>query len=88
LIEPFARHVGRSSWSVLQLVLTPPAAMWAVRMLRTGHQPFGASVGLLVASTAFVRGFTLGPRVIVWSMLTIGAGWIGGAVAQYSNRAR
>ena len=37
-IAQFAEHLGRSSWWVLQILLTVPAAAWAVRKLQRSHQ--------------------------------------------------
>ena len=55
-IGQFAAHLGRSYWWVLQILLTVPAAVWAVRKVQRCHQLHGVLVGLVVAVTGFVIG--------------------------------
>jgi hypothetical protein len=80
-IGQFAEHLGRSFSWVLQILLTVPAAAWAVRKVQSSHQLHGVLVGLVVAATGFVMGFTMSFRTIAEFTLTVGAGWLGGAMA-------
>jgi hypothetical protein len=80
-IGQFAEHLGRSYWWVLQILLTVPAAAWAVRKVQSSHQLHGVLIGLVVAATGFVMGFTMSVRTMAVFALTVGAGWLGGAMA-------
>ena len=82
-IGQFAEHLGRSSWWVLQILLTVPAAAWAVRKVQSSHQLYGVLIGLVVAATGFVMGFTMSFRTIAEVALTVGAGWLGAAMAAH-----
>jgi hypothetical protein len=82
-IGQFAEHLSRSSWWVLQILLTIPAAVWAVRKVQRSHQLHGALIGLVVAATGLVMGFTISIRTIGEFALTVGAGWLGGAMAAH-----
>ncbi len=82
-IAQFAEHLGRSSWWVLQILLTVPAAAWAARKVQSSHQVHGVLIGLVVALTGFVMGFTMSFRTIAEFALTVGAGWLGGAIAAH-----
>ena len=82
-IGQFAEHLGRSYWWLLLIVLTVPAAAWAVRKVRGAHQLHGVLVGLVVAVTGLVMGFTMSVRTIAEFALTVGAGWLGGAMAAH-----
>jgi FtsH-binding integral membrane protein len=82
-IGQFAEHLSRSSWWVLQILLTVPAAAWAVRKVQRSHRLHGVLIGLVVAVTGFVMGFTMSYRTIAEFALTVGAGWLGGAMAAY-----
>ena len=79
-IGQFAEYLGRSFWWVLQILLTVPAAAWAVRKVQSSHQLHGVLIGLVVAATGFVMGFTMSLRTIAAFGLTVGAGWLGGAI--------
>jgi hypothetical protein len=81
-IGQFAEHLGRSYWWVLQILLTVPAAAWAVRKVQKPHQLHGVLVGLVVAITGLVMGFTMSVQAIATFALTVGAGWLGGATAR------
>jgi hypothetical protein len=80
-IGQFAAYLGRSFSWVLQILLTVPAAAWAVRKVQSFHQLHGVLIGLVVAVTGFVMGFTMSFRTIAEFALTVGAGWLGGAMA-------
>lgn len=80
-IGQFAAHVGRSYWWVLQILLTVPAAAWAVRKAERLHQLHGVLVGLVVAAVGLMMGLTLSVRTITEGALAVGAGWLGAAVA-------
>jgi hypothetical protein len=80
-IGQFAEHLGRSSWWVLQILLTVPAAAWAVRKVQSSHQLHGVLIGLVAGATGFLMGFTMSVRTIAEFALTVGAGWLGGAMA-------
>jgi hypothetical protein len=82
-IGQFAEYLGRSSGWVLRILLTVPAAAWAVRKVQSSHQLHGVLIGLVVAATGFVMGFTMSVRTIAEFALTVGAGWLGGAVAAH-----
>jgi FtsH-binding integral membrane protein len=82
-IGQFAEYLGRSSWWVLQILLTVPAATWAVRKVRSSHQLHGVLIGLVVAAMGLVMGFTMSVRTIAEFALTVGAGWLGGAMAAH-----
>jgi hypothetical protein len=80
-IKQFAEHLSRSYWWVLQIVLTMLAATWAVRRVQISHQFHGVLIGLLVAVTGFAMDFKMSFRTIAGFALTVGAGWLVGAVA-------
>ncbi len=80
-IGQFAEYLGRSFSWVLQILLTVPAAVWAVRKVQSSHQLHGALVGLVAAVLGFAMGFTISVRTIAEFALTVGAGWLGGAMA-------
>ena len=80
-IGQFAEHLGRSSWWVLQILLTVPAAAWAVRKVQRSPQLHGALVGLVAAAAGFAIAFTVSVRTMAAFALTVGAGWLGGALA-------
>jgi len=82
-IGQFAENLGRSYWWVLQIILTAPAAAWAVRKVQNSHQLHGALIGLVVAVTGFAMGFTMSFRTIAAFALTVGAGWLGAALAAH-----
>jgi len=82
-IGQFAEYLGRWSGWVLRILLTVPAAAWAVRKVQSSHQLHGVLIGLVVAATGFVMGFTMSVRTIAEFALTVGAGWLGGAVAAH-----
>ena len=82
-IGEFAEHLGRSYWWILQILLTVPAAAWAVRNVQGSHHLHGVLIGLVVAVTGFVMGFTMSFRTIAEFALTVGAGWLGGAMAAH-----
>ena len=82
-IGQFAEYLGRSYWWVLQILLTVPAAAWAVRKVQSSHQLHGVLIGLVVAITGFVMGFTMSFLTIAEFALTVGAGWLGGAMAAH-----
>ena len=80
-IGQFAAQLGRSYWWVLQILLTVPAAAWAVRKVQRSHQLHGVLVGLVAGAAGFAIAFTLSVRTMAASALTVGAGWLGGAMA-------
>ena len=82
-IGQFAEHLGRSFWWVLQSLLTVPAAVWAGRKVQRAHQLHGVLIGLVVAATGLAMGFTMSVRTIAEFALTVGAGWLGGAMAAH-----
>jgi hypothetical protein len=82
-IGQFAGHLGRSYWWVLQILLTVPAAAWAVRKVQDSHQLHGLLIGLVVAATALAMSFTMSVRTIAEFALTMGAGWLGAAMAAH-----
>ena len=80
-IGQFAAHLGRSYWWVLQILLTVPAAVWAVQKIQRSHQLHGVLVGLVAAAAGFAIAFTVSARTLAAFALTVGAGWLGGAMA-------
>ena len=82
-IGQFAEYLGRSFWWVLQILLTVPAAAWAVQKVQRSHQLHGVLIGLVVAVTGLVMGFTMSIRTVVEFALTVVAGWLGGAMAAH-----
>ena len=80
-IGQFAAHLGRSYWWVLQTLLAVPAAAWAVRKVQRSPQLHGVLVGLVAAAAGLVMAFTLSLRTMAAFALTVGAGWLGGAMA-------
>ena len=82
-IGQFAEHLGRSAWWVLQILLTLPAAAWAARKVQSLRQLHGVLIGLVVATAGLVMGFTMSFRTIAEFELTVGAGWLGGAMAAH-----
>jgi hypothetical protein len=82
-IGQFAEYLGRSSSWVLQILLTVPAAAWAVQKVQRSHQLHGVLIGLVVAVTGLAMGFTMSIRTIAEFALTVGAGWLGGAMTAH-----
>jgi NO-binding membrane sensor protein with MHYT domain len=80
-IGQFAAQLGRSYWWVLQILLTVPAAVWAVQKVQRSHQLHGVLVGLVAAAAGFAIAFTVSARTLAAFALTVGAGWLGGAMA-------
>ena len=80
-IGQFAAHLGRSYWWVLQVLLTVPAAVWAVRKVQKSPELHGVLVGLAAAVAGLAIAFTLSVRTMAAFALTVGAGWLGGAMA-------
>ena len=80
-IGQFAAYLGRSYWGILQILLTVPAAAWAIRKVQTSHQLHGVLIGLVVAATGFMMSVTISVRTIAVFVLTVGAGWLGGVMA-------
>jgi hypothetical protein len=80
-IGQFAGHLGRSYWWVLQVLLTVPAAAWAVRKVQGSNELDGVLIGLVVAATGLVMSFSMSFRTITVFALTVGAGWLGAALA-------
>jgi len=80
-IGQFAAHLGRSYWWVLQILLTVPAAVWAVQKVQRSQQVHGVLVGLVAAAAGFAIAFTVSARTLAAFALTVGAGWLGGAMA-------
>jgi len=76
-ISQFAESLGASYGWILQILLTVPAAAWAVRKVSRSRQLHGALVGVVVAGLGLLMGFTLSPRAAVEVALTVGAGWLG-----------
>src|SRR4051812_34722508 len=77
-IAQFAQDIGRSWWTVSQIGLTVPLAMWASRGVR-GRWP-GALVGVVVAAIQFAMSPRMNGRMLVVVALIIAAGSIGGAL--------
>ena len=84
-IGQFAEYLGRSFSWVLQILLTVPAAAWAVRRVQRSHQLHGVLIGLVVAVMGLAMGFTMSMRTIARFALTLGAGWLGGAMAAHNR---
>ena len=82
-IGQFAAHLGRSYWWVLQIILTAPAAAWAVLKVQKSHQLHGVLIGLVVAAIGFAMGFTLSFRTTATFAVTVGAGWLGATLASH-----
>ena len=80
-IGQFAAQLGRSYWWVFQILLTVPAAAWAVRKVQRSHELHGVLVGLVAAAAGFAIAFTVSARTLAAFALTVGAGWLGGAMA-------
>ena len=89
-IGQFAAYLGRSYWWVLQILLTVPAAVWAAWKIQRSPQLHGVLVGLVAAATGLAIAFTVSLRTMAAFALTVGAGWLGGALAarQRSGAAR
>lgn len=79
-IGEFAGYVGRSFSWILQVLLTVPAAAWAVRKVESSVDLHGVLVGLVVAVAALAMDFTLSFRTIAEVALTLGAGRLGAAL--------
>jgi hypothetical protein len=79
-IGQFAGSLGGSYGWIMQILLTVPAAAWAVRKVSRSRQLHGVLVGVVVAGFGLLMGFTLSPRAVVEVTLTVGAGWLGAAL--------
>ena len=82
-IGQFAEYLGRSFSWMLQILLTVPAAAWAVQKAQRSRQLHGVLIGLVVAVTGSAMGFTMSIRTIAEFALTVGAGWLGAAMAAH-----
>jgi hypothetical protein len=82
-IGQFAEHLGRSYWLVVQIFLTVLAAAWAVRKVQRSHKLHGVLIGVVVGATGFVMGFRMSVQTIAGFALTVGAGWLGAAMAAH-----
>ena len=82
-IGQFGEYLGRSTWWILQILLTVPAAAWAGRKVQRSQKLHGVLIGLVVAVTGFVMSFTMSFRTTAEFALTVGAGWLGGAMAAH-----
>jgi hypothetical protein len=82
-IAEFAAYVGRSYAWILQILLTVPAAMWAVRRVENSLDLHGILVGLVVAVTGLAVGFSLSFRPIAEAVLTVGAGRLAAALVAH-----
>ena len=82
-IAEFAAYVGRSFAWILQILLTVPAAAWAVRKVEDSLDLHGVLVGLVVAIAALAMDFTLSFRMIAEVALTVGAGRLGAALVAH-----
>jgi hypothetical protein len=82
----FARDLGRSWWTVSQIGLTVPWAIWASRGVRDRWR--GALVGVVVAAIAFAMSPRLNAQTLVVAALIIAAGWIGVALQGVVRRQR
>jgi hypothetical protein len=85
-IVQFARDIGHSWWTVSQIVLTVPLAIWARRGVRDRWQ--GALVGVVVAAIEFAMSARLNAQTLIAVALIIAAGWIGGALPDLVRRQR
>jgi hypothetical protein len=83
-IAQFARDIGRSWWTVSQIGLTVPWAIWASRGVRDRWQ--GALVGVVVAAIEFAMSPRLNAQTLVAVALIIAAGWIGVALPGVARR--
>jgi hypothetical protein len=84
-IAEFAGYLGRSYSWILQILLTVPAAMWAVRKAESSLDLHGVLVGLVVAVAGLAMDFTLSFRTIVEAALTVGAGRLGAALMAHQR---
>jgi hypothetical protein len=80
-IAQFAQQIGRASWTALLVLFTMPFALWASRTFGNRAAPYGAAVGLVVAAIQFLLLRDLSVEITIGAALTVGAGWLGGAVA-------
>jgi hypothetical protein len=87
-IGQFAEHLGRSSWWVLQILLTVPAAAWAARKIQRSQQLHGVLIGLVVAAIGSLMARAISVRTIATFALTVGAGWLGGAIVAATRNPR
>ena len=83
-IAQFARDIGRSWWTVSQIGLTVPLAMWASGGVRDRWS--GALVGVVVAAIQFAMSPRMNGRMLVVVALIIAAGSIGGALPGFIRR--
>jgi len=80
-IGQFAEHLGRSYWWILQVLVTAPVAAWAARKARHAQRLHGALIGVVAALAGFALAFTVNSRTVTEFLLTVVAGWLGGAIA-------
>jgi CDP-diglyceride synthetase len=80
-ITRFAEQFGRSSWFVIAVILTVPAAMWAAHRAQRAVRRHGIVVGAIAGVATAIPGFHLGVRTLGEFVLMVGAGWLGGLLA-------
>jgi hypothetical protein len=80
-IGQFAGHLSRSYWWILQVLVTAPVAAWAAGKTPHSRPLHGALIGLVAALAGLALAFTVNFRTVAEFLLTVGAGWLGGAIA-------
>ncbi len=79
-IAQFASHLGGSTGDLLQVLVTAAVAAWALRRVADRQRQDGALIGLLVALVGFAMSPRISSRAVTVFLLTVGAGWFGGAL--------
>ena len=78
-IGHFAAHLGRSYWC-LQFFDGSRGSLGGPEN-QESYQLQGVLVGLVAAATGFLMALTVSARTMAAFALTVGAGWLGGAMA-------
>ena len=80
-IARFAAQFGRSSWTILQVLLTLPLALWASRTFSARAPQSGMAVGVMAAAIQWIAIREFSIEILVGAVLMVGAGWLGGMAA-------
>jgi hypothetical protein len=77
MITAFANQYAPWIGPISLVLFTFLGAMWMVRRVETAIQLHGIVLGVLVSVVSIIFDRTFGPDVLITTILTIGAGWLG-----------
>ena len=84
-ISAFADRVAPKLGPVVTVLSTFLLALWAARKAAAGKALNGLAVGILVTVVAIALGRSFSLAALTAWLLTLGAGWLGGAAGSRSG---